>query len=91
MAQARVEVFQGADLQWYWREVAGNGQVQATGGEGFTRPASAINAAKAAFGEDAQVTLVHGDFSDVKGSSSVPGAKGVQVVKGARPKRSRKR
>lgn len=45
MRLPKFETFQGADRQWYWRLVAGNGQVVATGGEGFTRPEDALRAA----------------------------------------------
>lgn len=37
----KAEIFQGANLQWYWRVKAKNGQIIATGGEGYTRRFSA--------------------------------------------------
>jgi uncharacterized protein YegP (UPF0339 family) len=33
-----------ADGQWYWRLVAPNGQITATGAEGYTRKSDAIRA-----------------------------------------------
>jgi hypothetical protein len=40
-----LEVF-GERRAWYWRHVAGNGRIIATGGEPFTRKWSAKRAAK---------------------------------------------
>lgn len=41
-----VEVYRGADRAYYWRRVAGNGQITATGSEGFTRRWSAKRSAR---------------------------------------------
>jgi uncharacterized protein YegP (UPF0339 family) len=54
----KFETFQGADGQWYWRLVAGNGETVATG-EGHTRPEDATRAARTA-GRAAAVALLQG-------------------------------
>lgn len=38
------EVYQGDDEQFYWRLKAGNGQIIATGAEGYTTKGAAIRA-----------------------------------------------
>lgn len=43
---AKVHIFKGADGQHYWRRVAVNGQVVATGAEGYLRLADCIYAAE---------------------------------------------
>lgn len=40
----KFEVFAGDDQQHYWRLLASNGQVIATGGEGYSSRAAAIRA-----------------------------------------------
>lgn len=42
----RFVVFEGSDGQWYWRLVAGNGQVIAAG-EAYTRKRDALRAIRA--------------------------------------------
>ena len=42
-AKRRFEVFQGVrDKRWYWRCVARNRQIVATGGEGYERRSGAL-------------------------------------------------
>ena len=40
-----VTVYQGGDLQWYWRRTARNGQPVSAGGEGYSRKSGAKRAA----------------------------------------------
>ena len=39
----RFQLFQGENLQWYWRLVAANGQIIAIGGEGYFNRADAVH------------------------------------------------
>jgi hypothetical protein len=44
-----IEVYQGANFDWWWRRVSGhNGQILSTSGEGYRRLGRAIKAAKRA-------------------------------------------
>jgi hypothetical protein len=43
-----LNIFKGADKQWYWRAKARNGQIIAQS-EGYTRRASAVRGAKRAY------------------------------------------
>lgn len=43
-----IDIFKGADRQWYWHARARNGQVIAAS-EAYTRRASAVRGAKRAF------------------------------------------
>lgn len=36
-------LFQGQNNQWFWRLVAGNGQIIAIGGEGYVNRADAVH------------------------------------------------
>jgi uncharacterized protein YegP (UPF0339 family) len=44
---AEFEVYQGTDDQYRWRLRSGNGQIIATGGEGYTAKAGALNGIEA--------------------------------------------
>ena len=35
MGDVMFEIYQGKDDKWYWRYKAGNGQITATGGQGY--------------------------------------------------------
>lgn len=39
----KFELFKGTNGQWYWRYVAGNGQIVAMGGEGYVNRSDAIH------------------------------------------------
>lgn len=45
-ASDKIEILPAENGEWYWRLVAGNGEIIATSGETFTRKWSAKRAAK---------------------------------------------
>jgi len=47
----KLEVYEGVDGEWYWRRIAGNGEIVAEG-EGYTRKADATEGAKLNFPDD---------------------------------------
>jgi uncharacterized protein YegP (UPF0339 family) len=48
MSEVEIEVYEDMKGEWRWRMVAGNGEVIATSGEGYTRKGDATRAANTA-------------------------------------------
>ena len=59
-----VELFQGRDSDWYWRRRAGNGQIVATGGEGYVHRVDCVAAAQRINGPLLLIELVAEEPTD---------------------------